>query len=298
MPFFGVALFTWALTAADGFGPLLNAPSKPMNGMSTGYLFCYGITAASSSANSLAVNIPDLTRFARNPRSSTIAQAIGLPVALTLTYVLGVALASTSQVIYGQIYWNPVEMIQVWDNRPAKFFAALLFAFAGITTNIAANSIAFGNDLTNLFPWHINIRRGQYICALLGFAICPWKIQKSAATFLAFLNGYSIFLAPLSAIILTDYYLVRHKSGYNVSQLYTPKGLYWYRQGVNWRAVAAFFGGMLPLLPGLIHQINPEVGGITRGYVNFSSLAWLDSTILAWWAPPIPSTVLLLLKIS
>ncbi|KAL8976901.1 MAG: hypothetical protein Q9205_007190, partial [Flavoplaca limonia] len=198
MPFFGVALFTWALTAADGFGPLLNAPSKPMNGMSTGYLFCYGITAASSSANSLAVNIPDLTRFARNPRSSTIAQAIGLPVALTLS-----------------------------------------------------------------------------------FAICPWKIQKSAATFLAFLNGYSIFLAPLSAIILTDYYLVRHESGYDVSQLYTPKGLYWYRQGVNWRAVAAFFGGMLPLLPGLIHQINPEVGGITRGYVNFSSLAWLDSTILA-----------------
>ncbi|KAL9038630.1 MAG: hypothetical protein Q9180_003018 [Flavoplaca navasiana] len=197
-----------------------------MNGMSTGYLFCYGITAASSSANSLAVNMPDLTRFARNPRSSTVAQAIGLPVALTLTYVLGVALASTSQVLYGQIYWNPLEMIQLWDNRPAKFFAALLFAFAGITTNIAANSIAFGNDLTNLFPRHINIRRGQYICALLGFAICPWKIQKSAATFLAFLNGYSIFLAPLSAIILTDYYLVRHKSGYNVSQLYTPKGLY------------------------------------------------------------------------
>lgn len=75
---------------------------------------------------------------------------------------------------------------------------------------------------------------------------------------------------------------MRHKSGYNVSQLYTPKGLYWYRQGVNWRAVAAFFGGMLPLLPGLIHQINPEVGGITRAYINFSSLAWLDSTILAW----------------
>ena len=102
MPFFGVALFTWALTAADGFGPLLNAPSKPMNGLSTGYLFCYGITAASSSANckspvqlcasqlltcliALAVNMPDLTRFARNPRSSTIAQAIGLPVALTLS---------------------------------------------------------------------------------------------------------------------------------------------------------------------------------------------------------------------
>ncbi len=51
MPFLWVALFTWALTAADGFGPLLYTPSKPMNGMSTGYLFCYGITASSSGAN-------------------------------------------------------------------------------------------------------------------------------------------------------------------------------------------------------------------------------------------------------
>ncbi|KAL8853970.1 MAG: hypothetical protein Q9221_001278 [Calogaya cf. arnoldii] len=129
--------------------------------------------------------MPDLTRFARNPRSSTIAQAIGLPLALTLTYVLGVTLAATSQVLYG-----------------------------GDT-------------------------------------------------------------------ILTDYYLVRHTSGYNVCQLYAPKGLYWYSHGVNWRAIVAFFGGMLPLLPGLIHQINPDIGGISHGYLNFSSLAWLDSTILA-----------------
>ena len=28
MPFFGVALFTWALTAADGFGPLFAIPNN------------------------------------------------------------------------------------------------------------------------------------------------------------------------------------------------------------------------------------------------------------------------------
>lgn len=39
---------------------------------------------------------------------------------------LSVTLAATSQVLYGQIYWNPLEMIQVWDNRPAKSIAALL----------------------------------------------------------------------------------------------------------------------------------------------------------------------------
>ncbi|KAL8736709.1 MAG: hypothetical protein Q9166_000075 [cf. Caloplaca sp. 2 TL-2023] len=91
MPLLWVALFTWALTASNGFGPLLYAPSKPMNGMSTGYLFCYAITASTSGGN--------------------------------------FALAATSQVIYGQIYWNPLEMIKIWDNRAAKFFAALFVSY-------------------------------------------------------------------------------------------------------------------------------------------------------------------------
>ena len=42
------------------------------------------------------------------------------------------------------------------------------------------------------------IRRGQILCALLGFAICPWKIEASASRFLGFLNGYTIFLGPIS----------------------------------------------------------------------------------------------------
>ncbi|KAL9023926.1 MAG: hypothetical protein Q9196_006879 [Gyalolechia fulgens] len=93
MPFLWVALFTWALTAAGGFGPLLGSPSKPTNGMSTGYLFCYAITAAIGGAS---------------------------------TYLLGITLAATTQVVYGQVYWNPLEMVEVWDNRPAKFFTGLL----------------------------------------------------------------------------------------------------------------------------------------------------------------------------
>lgn len=111
VPFLWVALFTWALTAADGFGPLLTIPTKIENGMSVGYAFCYAITAASSSANTFAINMPDITRYAHNPRASVIAQAIFLPVCLTLISLLGVTLAATSQVLYGQVYWNPVSFV-------------------------------------------------------------------------------------------------------------------------------------------------------------------------------------------
>ncbi|KAI4280439.1 MAG: hypothetical protein L6R38_004449 [Xanthoria sp. 2 TBL-2021] len=111
-----------------------------------GFWIAEGFSAAQVQTASAAVAV------GLNPRLALLAYFIS-------AYVFGVTLAATSQVLYGQIYWNPLEMIQVWDNRPAKSIAALLFAFAAITKNVAANSISFGNDLTTLFPKHINIRR-------------------------------------------------------------------------------------------------------------------------------------------
>ena len=199
MPIFGICLFTWAVTASHGFGPLLRIPTKIDNGMSLGYAFCYAITTAISAGSTFTLNIPDLTRYARNPRTATIAQAISLPVCMTLIYLLGVVMAASSQVVYGQIQWNPIMIVLSWDNRAAKFFAGLLFAFAMIGTNVAGNSIAFANDTMALFPKYMNLRRGQLLCAILGFVICPWKIEARAQRFLGFLNGYSApFLGPVA----------------------------------------------------------------------------------------------------
>ena len=199
MPIFGIYLFTWAVTASHGFGPLLRLPTKIENGRSLGYAFCYAITTAISAGSAFTLNIPDLTRYARNPRTATIAQAISLPVCMTLIYFLGVVMAASSQVIYGQIQWNPIMIVLSWDNRAAKFFAALLFAFAMIGTNVAGNSIAFANDTMALFPKYMNLRRGQLLCAIIGFVICPWKIEARAQRSLAFLNGSTApFLGPVA----------------------------------------------------------------------------------------------------
>ena len=57
MPFFGVVLFTWALTAADGWGPLFSIPNNITNGWSIGYAFCFTITASISSNATFACNM-------------------------------------------------------------------------------------------------------------------------------------------------------------------------------------------------------------------------------------------------
>ena len=280
MPLFYVALFTWALTAGGGVGPLFSIPTKITGGWSVGYAFCTTIVASISGNATFAINMADITRYARNPRSATIAQAFGLPIMITLTELLGAIMAASAQVVYGQVLWNPLTIVELFTNRSAKFFAGLLFAFANIGTNVAGNSIPFANDLTGMFPRYVNIRRGQLICAVLGFAINPWAIQAKAARFLAFLNGYSVFLGPVVGILLSDFLLVRKAKGYNVSQLYKPHGLYWFFHGWNWRAIISLLVGVTPLLPGLIHGINPAIT-MSRGILEFYTLSWLDGLVFA-----------------
>ena len=97
--------------------------------------------------------------------------------AFTLVGFIGLAVTSAGTVLYGQVLWDPLRLIDQWDNRAAAFFAAFAFVLATLGTNISANSLSAANDMTVLFPRYINIRRGQVICALLGgWALCPWEI--------------------------------------------------------------------------------------------------------------------------
>ena len=53
--------------------------------------------------------------------------------------------------------------------------------FGTIGTNLFANSIPFGCDWAGVFPKWINIIRGQVICMLFSWAVCPWAILTSGA---------------------------------------------------------------------------------------------------------------------
>lgn len=104
-------------------------------------------------------------------------QMIIIPIAFTLCGFIGLAVTSAGTILYGQILWDPLHLIDNWDNRAAAFFMSFAFALATLGTNISANSLSAANDMTVLFPRYINIRRGQVICAIIGgWALCPWEI--------------------------------------------------------------------------------------------------------------------------
>ncbi|KAL2827359.1 NCS1 nucleoside transporter [Aspergillus cavernicola] len=282
MPVCGLALFIWSLVRGRGFGSVFNQPTKITSGHPIAFVFFSSINSVIGPEATFALNMGDFCRYSKKPAHAFWAQAVMLPVCLTLTAFLGVTLASASVVIYDleTAEWNPLNIVGMFHDRAAQFFVSLIFAFATLCTNIAGNSVAFGNDLTSLFPKHINIRRGQFLCAVLAICVTPWNILNSATNLLNFLNGYSIFLGPACGIMLADYWILRKRKIY-LQQLYEPHGLYWFTRGWNFRAIAAFFLSLVPNLPGLVVSVNPNTKNVPRGFENLYCMSWLVGLIMA-----------------
>ncbi|KAF7312262.1 hypothetical protein MIND_00239200 [Mycena indigotica] len=195
------------------------------------------------------------------PRTNepNMCKSLSSPSRLLWQAFCGMAVATASEVLYGTVIWDPLQLIDRWDSRAASFFAAFSFTLATLGTNISANSLSAANDMTVLLPRYINIRRGQIICAIIGgWALCPWEILSSAPGFLTFMSGYTVFLGPFAAIMAVDYWIV-HQGKVDVPAMYDYKGRYRYWNGINWRAVVALLFSVTPSLPGLAASINTTI---------------------------------------
>lgn len=268
----------WCIHKAGGSGDIFNLPSK-VSGSTKAYLWLSCMTSVTGSWSTLACNIPDFSRYARSSKGQYVQLPV-LPLIFTACAVVGIVTTSATGVIYGELIWNPLVIIEKWlhngsGGRAAAFFAATSWYIAQVGTNITANSISAANDLTVLFPKYVNIKRGCIIAAVIGgWVIVPWRILSSAQTFLAFMGGYSVFLAPIAGILASDYWIV-NRQHIDVPALYNPDGRYRYRGGVNWRAVIAMCIAVGPNLPGLALSINPKGTHITTGARNLFTFAWL-----------------------
>jgi NCS1 family nucleobase:cation symporter-1 len=107
-------------------------------------------------------------------------------------------------------------------------------------SNLPGNALSGGIDLASVFPKYINIRRGAYLMALLSPVVNPWRLVNTATIFLTVLSGYSVFLAPMTGLMVAHYNLVA-RAKVNVDDLFVGNrdSIYWYTMGINWRAFVA-----------------------------------------------------------
>ncbi|XP_031120056.1 purine-uracil permease NCS1-like [Ipomoea triloba] len=269
-------LLIWSYVKAGGFGHMLSLSSR-LTSSQFWSLFFPSLTANISFWATLALNIPDFTRYAKSQRDQVIGQA-GLPVFMGLFTFVGLAVTSSTKVIFGDVISSPIQLLGQIGGFWTMIIAILGISLAIITTNIAANVVAPANALVNLSPSRFTFRRGAVLTALLGIVFQPWRLLKSSESFVyTWLVGYSALLGPIGGIVLTDYYLIKGMD-LKIKELYTlnPKGEYYYSNGYNFAAFLALVIGILPVIPGFLQNVG-VLRSIPRVFTEIYNNAWFFS---------------------
>ncbi|PKY08884.1 uridine permease/thiamine transporter/allantoin transport [Aspergillus campestris IBT 28561] len=300
-PIAAIAFFAWAIARANGIGPIVHQPSKA-HGSQLAWAVVKSIMSCMGNFAALIMNDPDFSRFARKPKDALWAQLFTIPLGFGITSFIGIIASSSSAVIFGGDYvWNPLDLLGMFldgagsGQRFGVFVIATGFALAQLGTNLSANSVSAGTDMTALLPRYLTIRRGSYICAMIGLAMCPWNLLSSSNQFTTYLSAYSIFLSAIAGPMICDYYIVR-KGYLQTKDLYSASkdSPYYYCCGFSWHAYAAYLSGLLVNIVGFAGAVGRKVPiGATYIYnVNYVS-GFLVSFAMYYaltWAVPIPAT--------
>jgi NCS1 family nucleobase:cation symporter-1 len=247
----GLLLLFWITHKAGGFGPVLQTPSKFHSGREFVRFFIPALTGMVGFWATVALNIPDFTRYAKSQRAQMVGQALGLPTAMTLYSFIGVAVTSASAVIFGEAIWDPVILLGRFNQPLIALIALVALLLATLNTNVAANVVSPSNDFSNLRPSLISFRTGGLITGVVGISMMPWRLLRDFSSYIfGWLVGCSALLGPIAAIMICDYYLVRRRQ-LVVEDLYRRGGAYEYRRGFNPRAMMALVAGVAIALIGL-----------------------------------------------
>jgi NCS1 family nucleobase:cation symporter-1 len=248
----GLLLLWWITNKAGGLGPVLSAPSKFQSTGDFLHFFIPSLTGMVGFWATVALNIPDFTRYAKSQKAQMLGQALGLPTAMTLYSFIGVAVTSASAVLFGQPIWDPVVLLGRFHEPLIASIALVALLIATLNTNVAANVVSPSNDFSNLSPQRISFRTGGLITGVIGVLMMPWKLLGDFSNYIfGWLIGYSALLGPIAGIMIADYFVVR-KAHLNLTDLYIRDGAYEYSNGVNYRAMAALAAGVIVALIGLV----------------------------------------------
>jgi NCS1 nucleoside transporter family len=189
-----------------------------------------------ATAISWTVLAADFNRFAGSTRASVVGSGIGY----TLSTVISMSLGATAMgyvILSGgeAIPFDPVTIIEPFG---------WLFGAAIFLSVMATNTMVVYGMVTTV----VNALPGKRI-RFLPTAIVLGIISIVGATFFGLLAQFTTFLvtigalfAPIFAIMIVDYYVIK-RSSYDRDILRAVGGRYWYTAGVNWLAIGAWVIG-------------------------------------------------------
>ncbi|BCW37623.1 permease [Arthrobacter sp. StoSoilA2] len=189
------------------------------------------------------LNFCDFTRSSVSRKSIVKGNFWGIPINMLVFGAIVVVMAGGQYKINGTVIESPSDIVQSIPNTLLLVLACLALLILTIAVNLMANFVAPVYALTNLFPRHLNFRKAAWVSGIIGLIILPWNLYNNPIVIVYFLGGLGALLGPLFGVVMADYWLVR-RGKVNVPELYSddPKGAYFYKRGVNPKAIVA----MLP----------------------------------------------------
>lgn len=267
-----IALFIWALTRVGGIVPMLSV-SSTVKGFHFWAAFYPSVIGVIAFWATMALNIPDYTRYAMTQKGQTKGQIFSMPLTMALFSFIGIAVTSATVLLYGQAIWDPVMLIVKFPTI-SVIIAGLIVILSSVTINVGANVMAPARAFENLWPRRITFGLGAIITGILALGMQPWYVLSAFSNYIfVWLGTYGALLGPFDGIAIADYWLVRSKK-LDLAQLYTENGRYDYSRGINLRAVYALLIGWAISVLGLV---VPALSFLWSGGWFFGLLAGLIS---------------------
>lgn len=205
--------------------------------------------------------ISDYTRFAKSTREGAIGSFVGYMVGSSWMYAIGLGAA---------LAFNEYDPVAVLMSANLGLFAVGIVVLATVTTTFM-DAYSGGISLTTVFP-KLNGKHVAIVLTIIGTILAMvFPIEK----YEGFLYLIGSFFAPLYAILLTDYFILKRTKIRKtlmldwVAMLIWVVGIFIYRQFVQFDS---FLGATVPsmVVIGLIYIVvqfvinkftNQHVGG-------------------------------------
>src|SRR5258708_35032058 len=189
-------LLGWAIWKAHGLGYLLSQQSKFHSLGDFLPTFIISLTAILDFCASVALNMPDFTRFCHSQREQAVGQIVALPTTMTVFAAMGVMITSAAVIIYPQMppgdLWDPMKLVGQFHQVVIVAISMFTVVVATLAVNIAANVVSPANDFANAFPKLISFRTGGLITRIIGILMQPWRLLADPSGYIfTLLVGHS-----------------------------------------------------------------------------------------------------------
>lgn len=278
-----IALLIWAAMYAGeagySFSDVLNSPNNDAlieKGGGFALVYLGGLMGNIAFWATMALNIPDFSRYARSQKDQFRGQLYGMPIPMAFCAFVGAFFARATELVDGQAMFDPTAVFYRIDNKLIVFIAALAVVAATVTTCVAANVVAPANGISNINPKRISYKKGVVITILIAFFILQaWWIYGSGGAYFTWMNAYGTILSPIAAIFIADYFVCKKKKVEIAALFKGEEGRYWYGNGFNSAAIVAWIVAFI--IP-LISYFQPA--NVTNGF--WTLITYINSINYIW----------------